>query len=129
MIRDMFENAPILSSIISLVILFVVFLLIDGIFSKPVYFSAIVMDKHYKAESTKIGTDVVTTSNGGTGIVTTTETEPEEFLVMVKNNNGKILTAKCEPEIYYSKEKGQRIECYWSKGLFSGWQWSVHGVK
>ena len=120
---------PVIISIISLVVLFLVFILIDGIFSKPVEFSGTVVDKHYKAESTKTGTGVVTTSQGGTGIVTTTVTEPEEFLIMVKTESGKILTAKCEPEIYYAKENGQPIDCYWSKGFFTGWQWSVHGVK
>lgn len=129
--KEMFEDMPVImiSSIIALVILFLIFILIDGIFSKPVYFSGIVVDKQYKAESTRTGTGVGTTSNGQTGVVVTTEIDPEKFLVMVKTESGKILTADCEPEIYYAKKEGQPIECYWSKGLFTGWNWSVHGVR
>lgn len=50
MIRDIFEDIPILSSIIAIFILGLVFLLIDGIASKPEPFYGSVIDKHYKAE-------------------------------------------------------------------------------
>lgn len=129
MIKEMFEDAPIISSIFALIILFLIFILIDGIFSKPVYFSGVVVDKQYSAESTRTGTGYGVTSNGQTGVVVTTETEPEKFLIMVKTKSGKIFTAKCEPEVYYSKKEGQAIECYWSKGLITGWNWSIHCVR
>mgnify|MGYP006913924170 FL=1 len=125
----MFEDMPVLSSICSLIILFLIFILIDGVFSKPIEFSGIVVDKQYKAESTNIGTGTVTTNQGGTGTITTTEIDPEQFLIMVKTKTGKILTAKCPPELYYSKKEGQMIDCYQSKGFFTGWQWAVHGVR
>lgn len=128
MIKEMFQDMPIVSSIILLVILFLLFILIDGVFSKPVYFSGIVVDKHYKAESTRTGTGIRTTSNGQTGVVVMTESEPEKFLIMVKTDE-KIITAECEPEVYYSKKEGQSIKCYRSKGLFTGWVWSIHAVK
>lgn len=125
----MFKDMPVISSIIALMISFLIFILMDDIFSKPVYFSGIVVDKHYKAKSTRTGTGFGATSNGQTGVVVTTETEPEKFLIMVKTENGKIITADCEPEVYYAKREGQPIECYWSKGIFTGWNWYIHGVR
>lgn len=125
----MFEDMPIVSSIIAIVILAIAFFLIDGIASKPEAFYASVVDKHYKAERTSVGTGTAVGSNGNVGVVTTTEVDPEEFLIMVKTESGKIVTVKCEPELYYEKEIGQRIDCNAYKGLFTGMVWSLYGVR
>lgn len=119
----------ILIVILTLIFLFLIFIITDSFFSKPVAFTGLVVDKHYKAESVRTGTGIVNTTQGVTGIVTTTEWDPEEFLIMVKTDNGNVVTAKCKPELYYAKEKGQPIDCYWSKGYFTGWQWSVYCLK
>lgn len=125
----MFEDMPILSSIIAIVILATAFFLIDGIASKPEAFYGKVIDKHYKAERTSVGTGTAVGSNGNVGVVTTTEVDPEEFLIMVKTESGKIVTVKCEPELYYEKKIGERIDCNAYKGLFSGMVWSNRGVR
>jgi hypothetical protein len=129
MIRDMFEDMPIISSIIAIFILGLAFLLIDGIASKPEPFYGSVIDKHYKAERTSVGTGTAVGSNGSVGVVTTTETDTEEFLIMVKTETGEIVTVKCEPELYYEKQVGQKIDCKAYKGLFTGATWSMYVVR
>lgn len=129
MIREMFKDMPIVSSIIAIVILGFAFILIDGIASKPEAFYGNVIDKHYKAERTSVGTGTAFSSNGGVGVITTTEIDPAEFLIMVKTESGQIVTVKCEPELYYEKEIGERIDCNAYKGLFTGMVWSLYGVR
>lgn len=129
MIREMFEDMPIVSSIIAILILGLAFILIDGLASKPEAFYGKVIDKQYKAERTNVGTGTAVVSNGGVGVVTTTEVDPEEFLIMVKTESEKIVTVKCEPELYYQKELGERIDCNAYKGLFTGMVWSLYGVR
>ena len=125
----MFEDMPIVSSIIAIVILATAFFLIDGIASKPEAFYGNVIDKHYKAERTSVGPGTAVGSNGNVGVVTTTEVDPEEFLIMVKTESGKIVTVNCEPELYYEKEIGERIDCNAYKGLFTGIVWSSYGIR
>lgn len=125
----MFKDMPIVSSIIAIVILGLAFFLIDKIGSKPEAFYGNVIDKSYKAERTSVGTGTAVGNNGGVGVVTTTEVDPEEFLIMVKTASGKIVTVKCKPELYYQKEIGERIDCNAYKGLFTGIVWSLHGVR
>lgn len=125
----MFEDMPIVSSIIAIVILATAFFLIDVIASKPEAFYGNVIDKHYKAERTSVGTGTAVGSNGNVGVVITTEVDPEEFLIMVKTESGKIVAVKCEPELYYQKEVGERIDCNAYKGLFTGMVWSLYGVR
>jgi hypothetical protein len=120
---------PILSSIMAILILGLTFIVIDQIASKPEAFYGNVIDKHYKAERTSVGTGTSVGSNGSVGVVTTTEVDPEEFLIMVKTESGKIVTVNCEPELYYQKEVGERIDCNAYKGLFTGMVWSLHGVR
>lgn len=129
MIREMFKHMPIVSSLIAIFILGLAFFLIDGIASKPEPFYGSVIDKHYKAEITSVGTGTAVGSNGSVGVVTTTETDPEEFLIMVKTETGKIVTVKCEPELYYEKQVGQKIDCKAYKGLFTGATWSMYGLR
>ena len=129
MIRELFKEHPIVKSLIAIVILGITFLLIDGIASKSEAFYGNVIDKHYKAEMTSVGTGTAVGSNGVVGVVTTTEVDPEEFLLMVKNESGKIVTVKCEPELYYEKEVGERLYYNVYKGLFTGMDWSLCGVR
>lgn len=125
----MFEDMPIVSSIIAIVILATSFFLIDGIASKPEAFYGNVIDKHYKAERASVGTGTAVGSNGNVAFLTTTEVDHEEFLIMVKNESGKIVTVKCEPELYYEKEIGERIDCNAYKGFFTGMVWLLYGVR
>lgn len=125
----MFEDMPVISSIFTLILFGLVFILADGLMSKPEYCSGNVIDKHYKAESHRTGTGVAVTSSGQTGVVVTSESEPEEFLLMIKTEDGKVVTAKCKPELYYQKEIGQSIEFAVYKGRFTGMSWSVRGVR
>ncbi len=129
MILKMFEEWPIASSIIAIVVLGLAFILVDGIASKPESFYGSVIDKHYKAERNSTGTGYGMTSSGKSGVIVTSEHEDEKFLIMVKTESGKVVTVECEPEVYYQKEIGQKIDCNAYKGYFTGWTWSLHGVR
>ena len=123
------EDMPIVSSIIAIIILGLTFLLIDGIASKPEPFYGSVIDKHYKAERNITGTGYGMTSNGTSGVIVTSEHECEKFLLMVKTENGNVVTVECEPELYYEKQIGQKIYCKAYKGFFTGSTWSMYGVR
>jgi len=129
MIREMFEDMPIVSSIIAIVVLGLAFILVDGIASKPEAFYGSVIDKHYKAERNSTGTGYGMTSSGIIGFIGTSEHESEKFLVMVKTETGKVVTVECEAELYYAKQVGQKIDCNAYKGFFTGLTWSLYGVR
>ena len=125
----MFEDMPIVSSLIAIFILGLAFFLIDGIASKPEPFYGSVIDKYYKAERNITGTGYGMTSSGKNGVIVTSEHESEKFLLMVKTDNGKVVTVECEPELYYEKQVGQKIDCKAYKGFFTGSTWSMYGVR
>jgi len=125
-IKDLFREMPIISTLISLLLFGLIFILIDGICSEKQPFSGIVVDKHYKAESTSVGTGVVNTGNGS-GVVTMVETDPEKFLVMVRTKDGQIFTVECEPTLYYAKNMNDEIYCHHQIGLFTKSIWSSYG--
>ena len=127
-IKDMFEDAPIISSCFALLIILLILLIVDVAASKPRQFIGVVIDKHYKAERTFSGTGTTINSDGKVGIISTTERDPEEFLIMVKSENH-IQTVKSSPEIYYTKSKGNQIVCVRYEGFFSGAVWSVRGIE
>lgn len=129
MIKEMFEEMPIMSSVIALIILGITFIVIDGINTEPKPFYGTVIDKHYKAERNSTGTGYGMTSNGKMGVVVVSESEPEKFLVIVETENGKIVTVKCSPELYYKKQIGERIECNNYIGYFTGMSWVLKGVR
>ena len=119
----------VLGSLIAISILGLAFFLIDEIASKPEPFYGIVIDKHYKAERNSTGTGYGMTSSGKGGVIVTFEHESEKFILMVKTENGKVVTIECEPELYYEKQVGQKIYCKAYKGFFTGSNWSMYGVR
>ena len=125
----MFEYMPIVSSLTAIFILGLAFFLIDGIASKPEPFYGTVIDKHYKAERNSTGTGYGMTSSGKSGVIVTSEHESEKFLLLVKTDNGKVVTVECEHELYYEKQVGQKIDCKAYKGFFTGSTWSMYGVR
>lgn len=129
MIREMFKDMPIVSSLIAIFILGLAFFLIDGIASKPEPFYGIVIDKHYKAERNSTGTGYGMTSSGKSGVIVTSEHESEKFLLMVKTESGQVVTVECVPTLYYEKQVGQKIYCKAYKGFFTGSACSMYGVR
>lgn len=125
----MFEDMPIVSSIMAIVFFGIVFVITDSLVLNSEIYNGYVVDKRYQAESNKIGTGVGVSSSGKSAIVITSESEPEKFLIMVKTEDGKISTVKCSPELYYKKEIGDKIQFKANKGMFTGIVWSLRGVK
>lgn len=129
MIRELFEEMPIISSITALLLLLGVLIMLDGITSKPEYYSGSVIDKHYVARSHKTGTGVGMTGKGQSGVIITSQTEAEKFLLMAKAPNGKIFTVNCKAELYYKKEIGHELDFAVYKGGIVGMDWSIRGLK
>lgn len=129
MIREMFKYGPIVSSLIAIIIFVTAFFLIDIFASKPELFYGNVIDKHYKAERNSTGTGYGMTSSGKGGVIIASEHESEKFLLMVKNEKGNVVTVDCEPELYYEKLIGQKIECKAYKGFFTGSIWAMYGIR
>jgi hypothetical protein len=129
MIREMFKDMPIASTLIAIFFLFFILFLIDGLASKPESFYGSVIDRNYKAEINGTGVGYGMTSSGKGGVIVTSEHQSEKFLLMVKTEKGDVVTVECEPELYYEKQAGQKIHCKHYKGFFTGLIWSTYGVK
>lgn len=127
--KDLFKDMPVISSILIIFLLGIPFLLIDVFASKTEPFNGIVIDKHYKAEINSTGTGSGMIGNGKSAMMMTHQHESEQFLLMVKTNDNKVVTVECKPELYYEKIIGQKIDCNINKGFFTGLNWSVEGVK
>ena len=128
MIREMFEELPVISSLMALFLITLAFIFRDGLLLKPESYSGTIIDKHYSSETHRKGSGVVITNSGNAHVVTT-EKEPEKFILIIKSENGEVVTAKCKPELYYEKEIGQPIKFEIYKGRFSGKYWDVRAVR
>ena len=107
---------------------FLLLLLVDGLASTTVQHQGVVLDKHYEAERSGLGTGTAITPDGEVGIVTTTESEPEQFVLMIRTEDQKVITVKCKPELFYQKEVGDAMVYVVNRGLLTGWVWSVEPV-
>jgi len=126
--KDFFKIESLLTVIIVLVSLILLFGFVDIFFSKEIPFNGIVIDKHYKSESSSYGTGVAYTTKG-MAVVTTHQSSPEEFLVMVKKPNGEVITISCEASMYYAKKINQSISCISDVGYFTKEVWFNECVK
>ena len=117
------------NGLVAIIILTVTFFSVDWIGARSETFYGYVVDKHYQAADNSIGSGMVVNSNGDTGVLTTYEQKREKFLLIVKTENGKIVTVECEPELYYGKKINEQIECEVYKGLITGSVWSLSGVR
>jgi hypothetical protein len=129
MIEEMFKEMSVISILITVLILGFIFLIIDSAASKPEPFQGTVIDKHYRAQKSSTGTGYGMTGQGQTGVFVSSQHEPEKFLLIVKTESSNIVTVECEPELFYKKEVGQKIECKACKGFFTGATWSIYGVR
>lgn len=117
-------------AIMFIVIGFTAFIIVDDCCcGHYVYYNGTVVDKHYESEHTSSGVGTAVGANGQLGIVTTTECNPEKFLLMVKKLNGKIITTDVEPELYYQKQSGDVVVCRSYLGKWSGIAWSNKTIK
>jgi len=123
-----FKVESLLTAIIVLVALILLFGFVDIFFSKEIPFNGIVIDKHYKSDTSSYGTGVVYTSKG-MAVVNTYQSSPEEFLVTVKKPNGEVITVSCEASLYYGKKINQSISCISDVGYFTKNVWFNECVK
>ena len=97
----------IIGGVILLFFAFIGLAICDFIFAKPEILKGEIVDRHYKAESSHIGTGTGIGTNGGITTVTTYEVDPEEFLLMVKDDSSNVITVECSPRLYYQKKVGR----------------------
>ncbi len=116
-------------SLLTGVILLIVLFILDGVYSIPERHNGVIVDKQYKPESNSTGTGIGTTSNGSTTIVTTSEHESEQFIIILKTNSGVIITAESKSELYYSKSIGEKVKYDVYKGYFTGVIWGRLAVE
>ena len=128
MIRTFFKEAPYVAGIFGVLLGFLLLLLVDGLALTTVQHRGVVLDKHYEAERSGLGTGTAITSDGEVGIVTTTESEPEQFVLMIRTEDQRVITLKCTPELFYQKDVGDAMVYAVHRGLFTGWVWSVEPV-
>lgn len=108
---------------------FIAFIIVDVFCGNFVYYNGTVIDKHYEPEQTSSGVGSAIATNGQVGIVSTFDHESEKFLLMVKKQNGEIVTTESEPEIYYQKKIGDVVVCKAYIGKWSIVDWTNETIK
>jgi hypothetical protein len=109
-------------------VLIIGFVLIDIIAIQTEPFEGIVIDKNYKAKVNSFGTGYGIANNGKSDLILSSQYESEKFLLMVKIENGDIVTVKCDPKLYYKKSIKDRLNCNAYKGFLSGITYLTYGV-
>jgi hypothetical protein len=98
-------------SFVAVAIFLTVFVIVDMISATSKDFTAFVVDKHYKPEHNSTGVGTAIMPNGQVGTVIVSESESERWNIMVRTNEGKVVTAKSEADIYYKKSIGEKVLC------------------
>jgi hypothetical protein len=110
--------------IASLVILFIVGVVIfnwlDELRIKGLPRSAVIKDKKYKAESTHRGTGYGIGTNGQAMLISTSSTDDEDWLLIVKDEFNIYHTIEVAPSVYYEKRIGDNLNILVYTGRFSG---------
>lgn len=110
-----------------LVVFFIAFFLIDAFYSDSAELNGIVVDKQYQGERTSVSTGGGYV-NGKYAVVTTTNYEPEEFLIMVDVLD-EVFTVDCPSKIYYKKEKGDVLFFEYETGYFTNIVYGIYAIK
>ena len=125
--REFFKDSPMISGVFILIILLVLFFIVDTGFSNEITFSGTVIDKRHQSESSTTGTGYVYT-NKGTAFVTTHQTTPEVYQLLVKLSSGEVKKVECDATLWYRKKVNDKINCKSYIGYLSKTSWSNNGV-
>lgn len=123
---ELFEETPIVSSVLLLFLLAIALIISDAIFHTDKPFEGIIMDKHYKSEENSTGTGTTINSDGNIGIITTSSHSDEKFLLIIKTIDGQYKTAESTPETYYTKKVGDKISGAEHIGKILGICWETY---
>lgn len=73
-------------------------------------YEVLVLDKVYTAASTSTGVGYGMTFNGNYGMVVTTDSRPEKYVLIVRRlDNGVVVSESVSAGAWVSAEKGQRL--------------------
>lgn len=109
--------------LLGVIFMLVGLLFIDILAADQQHLTGVVLDKQYQASQTSTGAGTGITSGGNVVVVQQTESSPEEFLLIVKAQDGSICTVKCSPEVYYDSELGKNLSFHRNIGYLSGITW------
>lgn len=127
--KDLEIEEIIMGGVILLFLAFIGLAICDFIFAKSEILKGEIADRYYKAESLHIGTGTGIGTNGGVTTVTTYEVDPEEFLLIVKDDSSNVISVECSPKLYYQKKVGEELKYRVYKGYFTGIEWFNRGVE
>jgi uncharacterized protein YpmB len=119
MIRILTDDPLLLVPIIIFVIIGM-FFGFDIAMSDKVLSNATVIEKHYTPSQHTSGTGIYMGGNGNTGVIVTNNSQSEKFTVIIKRSDGAIESARCKPEIYFSKKEGDVVTIAEHFGGLSG---------
>lgn len=80
---------------------------------------ATVVGKVYTPRTTSYGTGLGTDSKGGTVVVSTSETTPEKWVILV-NHKSKVFSVQSSPSAWATAENGNIVNIQPRLGLMSG---------
>lgn len=91
--------------------------------------NAVVVDRVYQPRSTTYGTGTVVAANGQVQTITTVNTEPEKWTVIL-DAGGAVGSASADPFVWAACEKGCRVQAQWMRGGLTGlsYTWRVVSV-
>lgn len=125
--KEFFKDSPVISGIFLLMILVLLLFIVDTGFSKEITFSGTVIDKRHQSESSTTGTGYVYT-NKGTAFITTHQTTPEVYQLLVKLSSGEVVKVECDATLWYRKNVNDKVNCESHIGYLSKSSWSDRGV-
>ncbi len=113
-------------TLIGIVIFLMVGLIIlisDNIFSHNEYYcDGTVIKTNYQPAQIQTGVGYGNTSNGGSGVVVTTSSSPDEYILFLSTNKGTI-KAQTNMDNYLKLKKGNEIKIYIERGGIIGINW------
>lgn len=114
----------ILYSVIAVLFLTIILLSVDKGFGKPVQFTGKLIDKHYSNSTVSVGTGVGIDPYGRSVVVTTTQIKPEEWILIIRKQDGQIVSVNCSDSIFYSKAINENIDFITYYGLIFGCEYN-----
>ncbi len=118
-----------IAAIVLIIIAGFSFLITDMVKSEPQYDEGIIVDLAFSKGHTSTTSGVAFNSKGGASPVVGTTSTPDEWIAMVKMNDGEVVKVECKAKHYYGHKVGDNLKFARFYGKWTGIYWTTKSVK